>query len=107
MRRKVRRKLVSEFTVNFTIILGMSYIFRCLNNKADFFAHQLHDAMEGLGTNDQKLIRLIITRCEIDMVEIKGAFQRMFGKSLKSFIKGDCSGDYKHALYALIGEERS
>lgn len=86
---------------------GMMYIFRCLNNKADFFAHQLHDAMEGLGTNDTKLIRLIVTRCEIDMVEIKGAFQRLFGKSLKDFIKGDCSGDYKHALYALIGEQRS
>lgn len=86
---------------------GMMYIFRCLNNKAEFFAHQLHQAMDGLGTNDQKLIRLIVTRCEIDMVEIKGAFQRLFGESLKSSIKGDCSGDYKHALYALVGEKRS
>lgn len=86
---------------------GMMHIFRCLNNKAEFFAHQLNDAMEGLGTNDQKLIRLIVTRCEIDMVEIKAAFNRLFGKSLKDFIKSDCSGDYKHALYALIGEKRS
>lgn len=86
---------------------GMVYVFRCLNNKAEFFAHQLHEAMDGLGTNDQKLIRLIVTRCEIDMVEIKAAFQRIFGESLKNCIKGDCSGDYKHALYALIGEERS
>jgi annexin A7/11 len=86
---------------------GMIHIFRCLNNKAEFFAHQLHDSMEGLGTNDQKLIRLVTTRSEIDMVEIKAAFSRLFGKSLKEFIKDDCSGDFKHALYALIGEKRS
>lgn len=85
---------------------AMLYIFRCLNNKADFFAEQLHEAMDGLGTSDDKLIRLIVTRCEIDMVEIKAAFQRLFGKSLKSFIKGDCSGDYRHALLALIDEPR-
>lgn len=86
---------------------GMVHIFRCLNNKAEFFAHQLHDAIEGLGTNDQKLIRLVVTRCEIDMMDIKAAFSRLFGKSFKDYIKGDCSGDYKHALYALIGEKRS
>lgn len=85
---------------------AMTYIFRCMNNKADFFAEQLHESMDGLGTADDKLIRLIVTRCEIDMVEIKGAFQRLFGKSIKSFIKGDCSGDYRHALLALIDEPR-
>lgn len=40
-----------------------------------------------LGTNDAQLIRLVVTRCEIDMVEIKEAFQRKYGKTLKSFIK--------------------
>lgn len=86
---------------------GMVHVFRCLNNKAEFFAHQLYQSMDGLGTNDEKLIRLIVTRCEIDMVEVKAAFNRLFGKSLKDFIKGDCAGDYKHALYALIDEKRS
>lgn len=76
-------------------------------NKAEFFAHQLHKSMKGLGTNDRQLVRLVVTRCEIDMTEIKEAFERLFGESLKSMIKGDTSGAYKHALYALIGEQRS
>lgn len=53
------------------------------------------------------MIRLIVTRCEIDMTEIKAAFEKLFGESLKDCIKGDTSGDYKYALYALIGEQRS
>ena len=44
---------------------------------------------------------------QIDMADIKTAFERMYGKSLKSWIKGDTSGHYKHALYALVGEQRS
>lgn len=86
---------------------GFKAIFRCVNNKAEYFAHQLHKSMKGLGTNDRQLIRLVVTRCEIDMTEIKEAHERIFGESLKSMIKGDTSGAYKHALYALIGEQRS
>ncbi|XP_070506542.1 annexin B11-like isoform X2 [Chironomus tepperi] len=86
---------------------GFVAIFRCVTNKAEFFAHQLHKSMKGLGTNDRQLIRLVVTRCEIDMVEIKEAFERLFGESLKSMIKGDTSGSYKYGLYALIGEQRS
>lgn len=71
---------------------GFLAIFRCVNNKAEFFAHQLMKSMKGIGTNDRQLIRLIVTRCEIDMVEIKEAFARIFGETLKECIKGDTSG---------------
>ncbi|XP_075154276.1 annexin B11 isoform X2 [Haematobia irritans] len=89
------------------IMEGLIAICRCVNNKAEYFASRLHKSMAGIGTNDKQLIRVIITRCEIDMGDIKAAFERMYGKSLKSWIKGDTSGHYKHALYALVGEQRS
>ena len=82
-------------------------VLRAALNRPEFFAKRLYKAMAGIGTNDRDLIRLVVTRCEIDMVDIKEEFQKKYGKSLKSFIKGDTSGDYKHALYALIGENRS
>lgn len=86
---------------------GLLAILRVAHNRPEFFARRLHKAMAGIGTNDKSLVRLVISRCEIDMVDIKDEFQRYYGKSLKSFIKGDTSGHYKHALYALIGENRS
>jgi len=69
-------------------------IIRYANNPAEYFASRLHKSMVGLGTNDRSLIRLCVTRCEIDMEDIKVAFQRLYGKTLKSFIKGDTSGNF-------------
>lgn len=86
---------------------GLLAIIRAANNRAEFFARRLHKSMAGFGTDDRALIRLTVTRCEVDMMDIKEEFQRYYGKSLKSFVKGDISGHYKHAVYALIGENRS
>jgi annexin A7/11 len=84
---------------------GLLAVLRCVKDKAEFFAKRLHSSMAGLGTDDRQLIRLVVARCEIDMADIKVAFERKYGKSLKSFVKGDCSGDYKHAILTLIGEK--
>jgi hypothetical protein len=59
---------------------------KCVNNKAGFFADQLYKSMKGLGTDDSRLIRLVVTRCEVDMGEIKIEFVHRYGKSLEDFI---------------------
>lgn len=69
------------------IMDGLIAILQCTTNKAEFFASRLHKSMAGIGTNDQQLIRLIVTRCEIDLNDIKAAFERLYGKSLRSWIK--------------------
>jgi hypothetical protein len=40
----------------------------------------------------------------VDLGVIMKEFQRLFGKSLVSFIKDDTSGDIKKLLVALCGE---
>jgi len=80
---------------------GLLAIVKSVRNKAVFFAERLHDSMAGLGTKDKALIRIMVTRCEVDMVDIKNAFQAKYGKTLESFISGDTSGDYKKCLLAL------
>ncbi|XP_055298593.1 annexin B11 isoform X2 [Sitodiplosis mosellana] len=101
----LEKAIKNEFSGD--IMDGLIAILQCTTNKAEFFASRLHKSMAGIGTNDTQLIRLIVTRCEIDLNDIKVAFERLYGKSLRSWIKGDTSGHYKHALYALIGENRS
>ncbi|XP_051169660.1 annexin B9-like isoform X2 [Leptopilina boulardi] len=77
-------------------------IVKVVKDRAGFFAEQLYKSMKGLGTNDRRLIRLVVTRSEIDMGEIKEAFMEKYGKSLEDMISGDCSGHYKKCLLALI-----
>lgn len=82
---------------------GFLSIAKVVKSKVDFFAEKLHDAMAGLGTNDKTLIRIIVSRSEIDLGDIKEAFENKYGKSLESWVKGDTSGDYKKCLLALLG----
>ncbi|XP_011305537.1 annexin B9 isoform X1 [Fopius arisanus] len=81
---------------------GLLAIVKCVGNRAGFFAEQLYKSMKGMGTDDRRLIRLVVTRSEIDMGEIKQEFSRIYGQSLEDFISGDCSGHYKKCLLALI-----
>jgi len=57
----------------------------------------------GLGTNDRTLVRIIVSRCEVDMVEIKEAFLKKYNESLAKWIEGDTSGDYKKILLRIVG----
>lgn len=57
-----------------------------MNNRAAFFAEQLYKSMKGLGTDDSRLIRLVVTRSEVDMGEIKEAFKEEYNESLEDFI---------------------
>ncbi|CAH1988861.1 unnamed protein product [Acanthoscelides obtectus] len=83
---------------------GFLAVIRSIKNQPLFFARRLHKSMKGMGTNDQQLVRIVVTRCEVDMVQIKQEYQAKYGESLAEAIKSDCSGDYKKCLLALIGE---
>jgi annexin A7/11 len=83
---------------------GLKSVLRYALNRPAFFASRLHKAMAGVGTNNKSLNRIIVTRSEIDMENIKEEFLKMFQDTLRSFISGDTKGDYKHALYTLINE---
>jgi hypothetical protein len=82
---------------------GLLAIVKCVKNRPAFFAERLHKAMKGWGTHDHDLIRLVVSRSEIDMLEIKQEFQKLYEKPLDSFISGDTSGGYQTALLKLIG----
>ncbi|KAK7929132.1 hypothetical protein WMY93_005527 [Mugilogobius chulae] len=60
-------------------------------------------SVPGAGTDDDTLIRVMVTRSEVDMLDIRKEFRRMFACSLHSMVKGDTGGDYRKALLLLCG----
>jgi len=71
----------------------------------DFWARRLRDAMKGLGTSDNKLVRIVVSRCEVDMNNIVLVFGQRYGdgKNLKNWIEADTSGAYRQLLLNLCG----
>jgi hypothetical protein len=63
----------------------------------------LHKAMKGLGTDDTTLIRIIVTRAEIDMQYIKAEYLKKYRKTLNDAVHSETSGNYRAFLLALLG----
>nr|XP_032522157.1 annexin B9-like isoform X4 [Danaus plexippus plexippus] len=80
----------------------MLAIVKCVKSKVGFFAERLYYSMKGIGTNDKTLIRIIVSRSEIDLGDIKQAFLEKFGKPLEDWISDDTKGDYKRVLLTLV-----
>uniref|UniRef100_A0A672HE63 Annexin n=1 Tax=Salarias fasciatus TaxID=181472 RepID=A0A672HE63_SALFA len=58
---------------------------------------------KGAGTKDRTLIRIMVSRSEVDMLDIRQEYVKNYGKSLYTDISGDTSGDYKKLLLKLCG----
>jgi len=71
----------------------------------DFWAKKIRDSMKGVGTDEYKLIRLIVSRCEVDMLNIAQVFGQRYGneKTLKSWIESDTSSYFCQLLLNLCG----
>ena len=67
-----------------------------------YFAMRIRESVKGLGTNDAKLVRVIVSRCEIDLPQIKQAYQRIYQRDLLRDVIGDTSGYYRDILKSLI-----
>ncbi|CAG5119449.1 unnamed protein product [Candidula unifasciata] len=100
--KDIEKAIVSETSGN--LERGLLAVVKAAKNPGHYFAERLYESMKGAGTNDRALIRIIVSRSEIDMVIIKNEFQKTYGKTLASFIKGDTSGDYKKTLIAIVKE---
>ncbi|CAH2980625.1 unnamed protein product [Chilo suppressalis] len=82
---------------------ALSAIVECVESAPAWFATRLRKAMQGMGTDDRTLVRIIVSRAEIDLQAIKREYERLYDKTLESEVRGETSGDYKRALVALIG----
>ncbi|XP_019134409.1 annexin A11b [Larimichthys crocea] len=99
--RDIEKSICREMSGN--VEDGMVAVVKCIKNTPAYFAERLHKAMQGAGTKDTTLIRIMVSRSEVDMLDIRKAYVQAYGKSLYTHISGDTSGDYKKLLLKLCG----
>ena len=73
-----------------------------LVSPSEYFATRIKKAIEGFGTDNKTLIRILITRCEVDMNIIKKYYKQLYNKDMIEDIKNDISGDYQKLMIELI-----
>ncbi|XP_075622806.1 annexin A6 isoform X2 [Balearica regulorum gibbericeps] len=99
--KPIERSIRGELSGDFEKL--MLAVVKCIRSTAEYFAERLYKAMKGLGTSDNTLIRIMVSRSEIDMLDIREVFRTKYEKSLYNMIKEDTSGEYKKALLKLCG----
>ena len=73
-------------------------------SPSEYFATRVKDAIKGLGTKDHLLIRVLVSRSETDMPQIKQYYRQLYGKDMVADIKGDVSGEYQNLLVSLVSK---
>uniref|UniRef100_A0AAY4E3F2 Annexin n=1 Tax=Denticeps clupeoides TaxID=299321 RepID=A0AAY4E3F2_9TELE len=92
--KSIEESIKSELSGDFERL--MLAVVQCIRSVPMFFAKCLYKSMKGLGTDDNRLIRIMISRSEIDMLDIRECFRLRYEKSLHSMIQVG----YKRTLLA-------
>jgi annexin A7/11 len=89
----------NEFSGNMKKLLRT--IVFCSIDPAEYFASRVNYAIKGIGTKDTLLIRILVTRAEIDLPDIRAAYRRMYNKDMIADIESDTSGYYQKLLVEI------
>ena len=68
---------------------------------SEYFAQRVNEAITSGGQKDELLMRILITRDEVDMPKIKECYKTLYGKDMVESIKEATLGDYKNLLVEL------
>jgi len=81
---------------------GYLAIVSYVKDSAGYFANRLNKAIRGAGTDDDALVRILISRSEIDLAKVSKKHEEKFKKNLSSAIRSECKGNYQNLLLAIV-----
>lgn len=76
------------------------FVFALLS-PSEYFASKLNKAITG--KNEKIILRILVSRNEIDIEEIKQYYNQLFGKEMINDLKNNFSGDYFKLISKLVG----
>uniref|UniRef100_A0A3Q3XR91 Annexin n=1 Tax=Mola mola TaxID=94237 RepID=A0A3Q3XR91_MOLML len=80
-------------------------VVKCVKNVPAYLAESLFKSMKGAGTTESVLTRILVSRSEIDLMDIRAEYKKLFGCTLYSQLESEVSGSYADALKHLCGQD--
>uniref|UniRef100_A0A669DKD7 Annexin n=1 Tax=Oreochromis niloticus TaxID=8128 RepID=A0A669DKD7_ORENI len=102
-KKTLQESIKSEMSGNLEKLLVA--VVKCVQNVPAYLAERLFKSMKGAGTTESTLTRIFVSRSEIDLIDIKVEYKKLFGCSLYSQLESEVSGDYGKTLKCLCGQE--
>lgn len=100
MKKAVKKETSGKFEFALLTIL------QCAENHGKYFAKALCKALNPLipraGIDEKKLTRIIVSRVEIDIEQIKAEYEKKNRKSLSNDVHSKTSGNYRSFLVLLL-----
>ncbi|KAL0379824.1 UNVERIFIED_CONTAM: Annexin-like protein RJ4 [Sesamum angustifolium] len=78
---------------------------RCFTDHEKYYEKVIRQAVNRPGTDEESLTRVVVTRAEKDLKEIKQLYQKRNNVTLDHAVAKETSGDYKAFLLTLLGKQ--
>ncbi|KAG4974531.1 hypothetical protein JHK87_031352 [Glycine soja] len=98
----ISKKLLDQTSDDFHKVLHTAI--RCINDHKKYYEKVLRNAVKKFGTDEDGLSRVIVTRAEKDLKDIKELYYKRNSVHLEDEVSKETSGDYKKFLLTLLGK---
>ncbi|XP_053196420.1 annexin A3b [Scomber japonicus] len=102
-KKTLQESIESEMSGNLEKLLVA--VVKCVKSVPVYFAERLFKSMKGLGTTESTLTRILVSRSETDLLDIRTEYKKLFGESLYSQLESEVSGSYGDTLKHLCGKD--
>lgn len=86
-------------------VAALQATIRCIKSPQEYLEQVLTDALMKHGTDEDALTRVIVTRAEKDLGEIKELFYKRHSRTLEQVVAKETHWDYEPFLLTLLGKE--
>lgn len=83
---------------------GYIGVAKAVGDPVLFYTEAINSCFTGTGVNDNMLIRTVVPRSEIDLLDIKAKYVELFGKGLWDTVNLEVTASHKNLLLAIINK---
>ncbi|KAK5851885.1 hypothetical protein PBY51_023402 [Eleginops maclovinus] len=102
-KKTLQESIESEMSGNIEELLVA--VVKCVKTVPLYMAERLFKSMKGAGTTESTLTRIIVSRSEVDLMDIRAEYKKLFGFTLYSQLESEVSGSYGKTLKHLCGQD--